>query len=79
MRRPLPPLMVRRFRAGPTHLVTAANLASLGAATLAGMATARSLGPSGRGQVAVLVLWSHVAHLASAAGAPHSVAYLTAT
>lgn len=59
-------------------LTTATTVVSLICATVGGVATARVLGPVGRGEFAVLVVWASVLQAGSTLGVPHSYSYLLA-
>jgi O-antigen/teichoic acid export membrane protein len=63
---------------GPTSTTLLTNLLILGGATAAGVLSARALGPHGRGQLAVVVLWSGVVGLAGSLGLPSSCSYFVA-
>lgn len=54
------------------------NVALLAAATIGGIASARDLGPTGRGQLAALFVWAAVIQTASLLGLPNAFTYLTA-
>ena len=58
---------------GPTAITTLTNLAILGANALAGIVSARALGPVGRGQLAVVMLWSGLISMVGMLGPPSSV------
>lgn len=55
-----------------------ANILILGAAALAGVVSARALGPVGRGQLAVLVIWSGLIHTVGSLGLHSSCCYYLA-
>lgn len=57
---------------------TATNFANLFGATAGGVAAARALGPSGRGELAVLVIWGSVLQAGSTLGLPHAFGYMLA-
>jgi O-antigen/teichoic acid export membrane protein len=60
---------------GPTATTTSANLLILGSNALAGIVSARALGPAGRGQLAIVVLWSALINMVGIVGLPSSCAY----
>lgn len=62
----------------PVPLTLGTNVVILAAAAAGGVASARVLGPAGRGQVALLVVWSHLSYMVSTLGMPQGVTYLTA-
>ncbi len=64
---------------GPTALTTGTNLVILGSNALAGVISARLLGPTGRGQLAVVVLWSAVIGMLGCLGMPSSLSYYVAS
>lgn len=61
--------------ARPSAATTLANLVILAGAAVAGVVSARALGPAGRGQLAIVVLWSALIHLAGSTGLHSSCAY----
>jgi len=60
---------------GPTALTATGNLVILAGNALAGVVSARALGPTGRGQLAIVVLWSALIHLVGSLGLQSSCAY----
>jgi len=60
---------------GPTAATTIANMVILGGNALAGIVSARALGPSGRGQLAIVVLWSALIYMIGSLGLPSSCSY----
>lgn len=65
----------RRSLSGPTTTTTATNILILGSNALAGVVGARALGPAGRGQLAIVVLWSALINMVGLIGLPSSCAY----
>lgn len=65
----------RAALARPSSATTLANLVLLAGAAVAGIVSARALGPAGRGQLALVVLWSALIHLAGSTGLHSSCAY----
>ena len=63
---------------GPTAITTLTNLAILGANALAGIVSARALGPVGRGQLAVVMLWSGLISMVGMLGLPSACCYYVA-
>jgi O-antigen/teichoic acid export membrane protein len=66
---------IRASLRGPTATTTIANLVILAGSALAGIVSARALGPSGRGQLAIVVLWSALIHMVGSLGVPSSCTY----
>jgi O-antigen/teichoic acid export membrane protein len=72
------PALAGRTRAavrGPAATTTAANAVVLLGAALAGVVSARALGPAGRGQLAIAVLWSALIYLVGSTGLQSSFSY----
>lgn len=63
---------------GPTGTTTVTNLLILGSNALAGIVSARALGPVGRGQLAIVVLWSALISMVAIVGLPSSCSYYVA-
>jgi O-antigen/teichoic acid export membrane protein len=63
---------------GPTALTTTGNLVILAGNAVSGVVSARALGPAGRGQLAVVVLWSALIHLVGSLGLQSSCSYYAA-
>jgi O-antigen/teichoic acid export membrane protein len=59
----------------PTAKTTFANLLILGGNAVAGIVSARALGPSGRGQLAVVILWTAMIHMLGSLGLLSSCSY----
>ena len=59
----------------PTAATTLTNVAILGGNALAGLISARALGPTGRGQLAIVVLWSGLINVIGIIGLPSSCSY----
>jgi antigen flippase len=60
---------------GPTVTTTVTNLTIVGASALAGVVSARLLGPAGRGQLAIAMLWSAAIHVVGSLGLQSSCSY----
>jgi O-antigen/teichoic acid export membrane protein len=58
-----------------TAAVGTANLVMLAGNAVSGMVAARALGPAGRGQLALVMLWSAVIHLAGSFGLQSACSY----
>jgi len=65
----------RAFLREPLAPTTVANLVIMVCAALAGVVSARALGPAGRGQLAIAVLWSALIHLLGSTGLHSSFSY----
>ncbi|HCU95352.1 MAG TPA: hypothetical protein DHU96_22635 [Actinobacteria bacterium] len=65
------PLSLQR----PTAVTTTANLVILGGYLLSGVVSARALGPAGRGQLTVVMLWSGLIHVVGTYGLQSSCSY----
>jgi O-antigen/teichoic acid export membrane protein len=63
---------------GPTATTTVTNLIILGSSALGGIVSARALGPAGRGQLAIVVLWSALISMVGIVGLPSSCSYYVA-
>ena len=63
---------------GPTAMTTLTNLAILGGNALGGIVSARALGPVGRGQLAVVMLWPGLIGMVGALGLPSACTYYVA-
>jgi O-antigen/teichoic acid export membrane protein len=63
---------------GSTATTTVTNLLILGSNALAGIVSARALGPAGRGQLAIVVLWSALISMVGIVGLPSSCSYYVA-
>ena len=59
----------------PMAATSIANSMILGGNALAGIVSARALGPTGRGQVAIVVLWSALIYMVGSLGLPSSCTY----
>ncbi len=59
----------------PTAITAFTNMMILGGYALGGVVSARALGPTGRGQVAILMLWSALVHLVGSLGMQLSCSY----
>jgi O-antigen/teichoic acid export membrane protein len=57
---------------------TVANSMILGGNALAGIVSARALGPAGRGQLAIVVLWTALIYMVGSLGLPSSCSYYVA-
>jgi len=66
---------IRTFLREPAATTMAANLVILTGAALAGVVSARALGPAGRGQLAIVMLWSAVIHVVGSTGLTSSFSY----
>jgi O-antigen/teichoic acid export membrane protein len=66
---------VRASLRGPTAATTIANMVILAGNALAGIVSARALGPPGRGQLAIVVLWSALIYMVGSLGLPSSCSY----
>ncbi len=60
---------------GPVGTTASANLVILGSTAVAGVVTARALGPAGRGQLTIVMLWSAVIHTVGSLGLQSSCSY----
>jgi len=69
---------VLKLRDSPVALTTATSAFNSVATVIAGIALARALGPSGRGQLAAMLLWASVAVDVASFGIPDSLAYFSA-
>jgi O-antigen/teichoic acid export membrane protein len=65
----------RALLRGPTTLTTFTNAAILAGNALAGAVSARALGPAGRGQLAIVVLWSALISMVGSLGLLSSCSY----
>jgi O-antigen/teichoic acid export membrane protein len=63
---------------GPTGTITATNLAILGGNAVAGITSARALGPEGRGQLAAVILWTALINVVGMLGVPSAAVYYAA-
>ena len=63
---------------GPTGTTTLTNLLIVGSNALAGIASARALGPGGRGQLTVVMLWSAIINVVGILGLPSAFTYYAA-
>ena len=63
---------------GPTGTVTATNMAILGGNALTGVVSARVLGPAGRGELAVVIVWSALIGMVGMLGIPAAFTYYVA-
>lgn len=59
----------------PTARTTFANLLILSGNALAGIVSARALGPAGRGQLAIVILWAALIHMLGSLGLLSSSSY----
>lgn len=66
---------LRRMRSGPQLSTAGVNLVILCANAFSGLITARSLGPSGRGQLALVTTWMAIVQLLGTAGLPSACTY----
>lgn len=66
--------MARSLR-GPTAATFVSNLLILLSSILAGVISARALGPAGRGQLAIVALWSGLIHIVGSLGLQSSCSY----
>jgi O-antigen/teichoic acid export membrane protein len=71
-------IRVGRSLKGPTARTTISNVTILATNALAGVVSARALGPAGRGQLAIVVLWSALVQMLGNLGIPSSFAYYMA-
>jgi O-antigen/teichoic acid export membrane protein len=71
----IPSIDVLAIVHGPTFSTIGANVAILGGNAIAGIVSARALGPAGRGQLAIVVLWSAVIYMIGTLGLPSSCSY----
>jgi O-antigen/teichoic acid export membrane protein len=74
----LPRFSAGRIRAslrGPTVTTMVANVAILASNAVAGVVSARSLGPAGRGQLAVVLLWSALISMVGGFGLSSACSY----
>jgi antigen flippase len=62
----------------PSVITLGANVAILATSVLAGVVSARILGPSGRGQLTVVALWSGIIHMVGSLGLQSSCSYYLA-
>lgn len=62
----------------PTASTTLTNLVILGGNALAGIVSARALGPAGRGQLAVVMLWPGLISMVGMLGLPSACCYYVA-
>src|ERR1017187_8861821 len=69
---------VRTSWRSPTSTTIAANVAILAGNGCTGILSARALGPAGRGQLALVMLWSAVMTIAGSCGLQSSCAYYAA-
>jgi O-antigen/teichoic acid export membrane protein len=60
---------------GAVGATTTTNLLILGSTAVTGVVTARALGPAGRGQLTIVLLWSAVIHTVGSLGLPSSFSY----
>ena len=67
--------IVRASLRGPTGTTTATNCAILTGGALAGILSSRSLGPAGRGQLAIASLWPALIHTVGSLGLQSSCSY----
>ena len=63
---------------GPTGTTTLTNLLIVGSNAIGGIASARALGPAGRGQLTVVMLWSAIINVVGILGLPSAFTYYTA-
>jgi O-antigen/teichoic acid export membrane protein len=63
---------------GPTGTTTLTNLLIVGSNAIGGIASARALGPAGRGQLTVVMLWSAVINVVGILGLPSACTYYAA-
>lgn len=63
---------------GPAAATTIANSLILGGNALTGIVSARALGPAGRGQLAIVVLWTAIIYMLGNLGLPSSCSYYVA-
>ena len=63
---------------GPTVATTLTNLLIMGSNAIGGIASARALGPAGRGQLTVVMLWSAIINVAGILGLPSACTYYAA-
>lgn len=66
------------YARGPTGTITATNMAILGGNALAGITSARALGPTGRGELAVIMLWAALISVIGMLGVPSACTYYVA-
>ena len=66
---------IRTLLCKPTSTTTLTNLAILGGNAVAGVVSARALGPAGRGQLAIVMLWSALISMVGNLGLPSSCSY----
>jgi len=69
------PGLIRAAMRRPGISTTGANFAILGGSALAGVASARALGPDGRGQLAIVMLWTALIYMLGNVGLPSSCCY----
>jgi O-antigen/teichoic acid export membrane protein len=62
----------------PTAMTTLTNVVILGGNALAGIVSARALGPAGRGQLAVVMLWPGLISMVGMLGLPSACCYYVA-
>lgn len=63
---------------GPTFTATLTNLLILGSNAIGGILSARALGPAGRGQLTVVMLWSALINVVGILGLPPTCTYYVA-
>ena len=63
---------------GPTVTTTLTNLLIMGSNAIGGIASARALGPDGRGQLTVVMLWSALINVVGILGLPSACTYYAA-
>ena len=63
---------------GPTVTTTLTNLLIMGSNAIGGIVSARVLGPDGRGQLTVVMLWSAIINVVGILGLPSAFTYYTA-
>jgi O-antigen/teichoic acid export membrane protein len=78
---PGPTKVIDRIRGrlhGPTGAIIVTNLAILGGNAVAGITSARVLGPAGRGELAVVILWTALINVIGMLGIPSACIYYVA-
>lgn len=69
---------LKQLLRGPTAITTFTNLLILGSNAIGGIASARALGPVGRGQLTVVMLWVSLINVLGLLGLPSACTYYVA-